>query len=175
MEKSRKTSSRGAIFGGSPMITRDFLPYFSVSIFAIFGILGGPPEKGVFLGGGGGGGGAGGGGGGFLGFFSVCGWGGGGGGGGVGGGGGGGGVVGGGGGGVFSHFFPILIQNFQKTQGITRISQNLYQKLIFRGNFHFSIEFCIKKAFQGGFSPPLSSGRESPATKLSACDVPYVH
>ena len=32
------------------------MPYFSVSIFAIFGILGGPPEKGVFLGGGGGGG-----------------------------------------------------------------------------------------------------------------------
>src|SRR5579872_6613205 len=148
MEKSRKTSSRGAIFGGSPMITRDFLPYFSVSIFAIFGILGGPPEKGVFLGGGGGGGGAGGGGGGVCVFFP---------------------------GGLFSHFFPILIQNFQKTRGMYHILQNLYQKLIFRGIFYLDREFCIKKASQGGFSPPLSSGRESPATKLAACDVPYVH
>src|SRR5579872_3568426 len=134
-----------------------FCPTFPLVFLRFLAFWGVPPKKGCFWGGGGGGGRGGGGGGVLL------------------GGGGGVGFSGGGSGGVFLPFFSLLIQNFPKMQGITRILQNLYQNYIFRGIFYLNREFCIKKAFQGGFSPPRSSGRESPATKLAACDVPYVH
>src|SRR5579872_2149856 len=66
------------------------------------------------------------------------------------GGGGGGGAGGGGGGGCFCTFFPILIQKFEKTRGMHRISGILY----LRGEISILIgNFVSKSLFGGVFTP----------------------